>query len=316
MAEYTEIIERRMDSETPTGICTGIGKVDAKVPAIEYGSYVAIGGTPGAGKTALAAQLLSHAVFEQATPTLLFSSEMRRDRIAGRVAQHLGQHDFGRDAYTGGFSEDELRDFERVVDTVKDAPFFIDDTSGIAIEDLMARARGAVRDLGVKLVCVDYIQLLKERGRSDSMVEKLMRISGELKALAQNEDIIVVVLTQLTQKKDGSVSAFFSNKIEQDADLFFILEGAPGLNESEPEVAERTLLVGKYRDGGMGGCKLTYNKPVQTFVGDTGTSRTEADDQAGFKAAEDFVRGKKTAGQQSGIFGDNDTSLTDDDLPF
>jgi len=286
------------------GLSTGLIDLDQKIGGLHPSDLVIIAARPSMGKSSLAANIgfdvaRNYAWEPQPDGTkktvrggicAFFSLEMSADQLAMRML-----------AEVSGVSGDRLRkgeidamEFGRVRDAaieIQEAPFYIDDTGGITLAKLTARARRLKRTVGLDLLIIDYLQLITIGGsaRSDNRVQEVSAITQGLKALAKELKIPVIALAQLSRqvenredKKPQLADLRESGSIEQDADMvMFIYRESYYLSRLEPREGTEEhfkwqesmdqvrglaeIIIGKQRHGPIGNVKLSYNEDLTKF---------------------------------------------------
>ena len=280
LAEAKARMERQALGQA-VSLPTGIGPLDRQLGGLERGELVVICADRSVGKTALANNILLSAVLEQGVPAGYFSAEVLGQALAidlMRIVTGVDWWHSRRDSFTA----ETWKQWHRGAALLNTARLYVDDTGGIPLEALSARATRLVKDQGVRVIAIDYIQLITTRGRSESESVRLMQISHALKALAQRLAVPVIVLSQVTYN-NGKRQTFYSRAIEQDADVIVYLERTDTAYderpENEPDVCTRRIIIGKGRHKGTGWAELTFDKPHLTFwenEEDLGEMRFEA----------------------------------------
>ena len=286
------------------GVSTGLIDLDQKIGGLHPSDLVIIASRPSMGKSSLAANIgfdVARNYAWEPRPdgsrktvrggvVAFFSLEMSADQLAMRML-----------AEVSGVSGDRLRkgeidamEFGRVRDAaieIQEAPFYIDDTGGITLAKLTARARRLKRTVGLDLLIVDYLQLVTMGGsaRVDNRVQEVSAITQGLKALAKELSIPVIALAQLSRqvenredKKPQLADLRESGSIEQDADMvMFIYRESYYLSRLEPREGSEEhfkwqeqmdavkglaeLIIGKQRHGPIGNVKLSFNEDLTKF---------------------------------------------------
>jgi replicative DNA helicase len=219
------------------------------------GQMVVIGARPAMGKSTIAQDFARGAAIRASIPTLIESLEMSKDDLSDRILcaeariplHHLRQGIVG--------DADVARAAARVQDTIQNAPLYINDGALLSLATLRARVRNLVRTKGLRLVIIDYLQLMQV-GRADNRQQAVADLSRGLKLLAKDFNITVVVLCQLnrgpeqrTEKKPQVSDLRESGAIEQDADIVILLHREDAYDKESPRAGEADLIVGKHRNG-------------------------------------------------------------------
>ncbi|WP_426609295.1 replicative DNA helicase [Bradyrhizobium sp. McL0616] len=287
-----------------SGISTGLRDLDAKMGGLQHSDLVIVAGRPGMGKTSLATNIAYNVAraYEgelQADGTMktahggvvgFFSCEMSADQLATRIlAERSGIS--SSSIRRGGITETEFDKIREVSVELQSLPFFVDETGGLSIAQLMARARRLKRQKGLDLIVIDYIQLLSGSGKraSDSRVQEITEITTSLKALAKELSVPVIALSQLSRqvesredKRPQLSDLRESGSIEQDADVVLFVyreeyylgnkEPRPGTPEHEKWRLDMDLahgkaevIIGKQRHGPTGTVDLAFEASVTRF---------------------------------------------------
>lgn len=241
----------------PESLKTGIRPLDAILGGWEPGSFNVVAARPSNGKTALAIHLASH-FGRQGVPCGFISAEMAGKKIGRRfVCQEAGLN-MGR-VRAGRISEDERRQAEAAQQRVRSWPIHLDETPGIAVPQVQAQVRHWKLEHDVKVVFVDYLQLLGRQGREEytAVTEDTMA----LKHLGRELRVVMVVLAQLNRGVDQSSRPRSSHvkgsgQVEQDADSMTLLHKTADCTE---------LIVAKNRDGETGTARVRFDGGTGRF---------------------------------------------------
>lgn len=213
------------------GVPTGFTGLDNMMRGLHANEMIVIAGRPGTGKTSIALNIAESALFgREPIPTLIFSLEMLGEQLYSRMIAsraRIDQHKLS----IGRIGPDQLRDLNTTANELKSAPLWIDDTAGISILEMRAKARRLNQQLGGKLglVIVDYLQLLRGSDPSLPREQEVAEISRGMKAMSKELLAPVVVLAQLNrdsekdQRNPRPSDLRESGSIEQDADAILLL---------------------------------------------------------------------------------------------
>ncbi|HEY0329496.1 MAG TPA: replicative DNA helicase [Rhodopseudomonas sp.] len=286
-----------------SGIATGLRDLDNKMGGLQHSDLIIVAGRPGMGKTALATNIAYNVArayrgeiqADGSTKTVnggvvgFFSCEMSAEQLATRIlAEQTGIS--SSSIRRGGITEadfDKIRDYSIELQSL---PLFVDETGGLSISQLTARARRLKRQKGLDLIIVDYIQLLQGSGkRSDNRVQEVTEITTSLKALAKELNVPVIGLSQLSRqvesrddKRPQLSDLRESGSIEQDADVVMFVyreeyylqnkEPRPGTPEHEKWTTDMDLvhgkaevIIGKQRHGPTGTVELQFEGQFTRF---------------------------------------------------
>ncbi|RMD65208.1 MAG: replicative DNA helicase [Planctomycetota bacterium] len=301
--EAIDILERR-EGKTVTGLSTGFYDLDELTSGLQEGEMIVLAARPSMGKTALMLNLAEQVALGGrhggGVPVGVFSLEMSRQSIAQRllcarsgVDSHLVR--------SGKLSKDHFAKLIEACGELEEAKLFIDDTPGLSVLGLRARARRMAARHGVRCIFIDYLQLLTAPGKDrESRQVEVSAISRGVKALARELSIPVVVLSQLNrgaESREGHRPRMSdlreSGSIEQDADVVMLLHREAYYHQGDDEWAEQhpdeantaEVIVAKQRNGPTGLVKLVWDARTTRFYDyDWSTSASRAPTAAGAAA--------------------------------
>ena len=260
-----------------SGVASGYSVLDRMTDGMHAGEMIVIAARPSMGKTSLAMNIVENVTLGGNIPVGVFSLEMTAEALVTRMIFSNARLNFSklRDGVMGD------HDFPRInaaAGKLHKAPLYIDDTPGLSILQLRAKARRMHTQYGIKLIVIDYLQLLHSTSRRaiDNRQQEVSEISSGIKALAKELKVPVIVLCQLNRemereknRKPRLSDLRESGAIEQDADLVGLLykvaqdEDAEGADESEGLPVN--LLIAKQRNGPTGDIPLTFLKAYTRF---------------------------------------------------
>ena len=276
------------------GVPTGLTDLDEKLGGLHRSDLVIIAGRPSMGKTALATNIAYHAAKNmqennEKGSVAFFSLEMSSEQLSTRILSEQARIS-SHEIRTGKATEETLNRYIEASRNIYDLPLYIDETPAIAISTLSNRARRIKRLFGLKLIVVDYIQLMRTNSnRMDGRVQEISEITQGLKALAKELNVPVVALSQLSravEQRDDKIPQLSdlreSGSIEQDADVvLFVYREQYYLEKKEPkqgsiEHAEwqskmsdihglANLIVGKHRHGSTGTVHVEFEGMYTKF---------------------------------------------------
>jgi replicative DNA helicase len=264
---------QRLGSDV-TGIPTGYKDLDRKLGGLHPTNLVVIAARPGMGKTALALNIAQN-VAQQDIPVAIFSLEMSREEIVSRMLCAQGRIDSQR-LRTGRLSEADFTKLSNAASTLYKKPVFVDDSPGLTVTEIRAKARRLKRRPGLGLVIVDYLQLMQGSG-GENRQQEIALISRSLKNLARELNVPIIAVSQLNrsleQREDkrprlGDLRE--SGAIEQDSDVVMFIYRDEYYNPDKIEskgLAE--VVISKHRQGAVGRITMTF-LPEFTLFGDMG----------------------------------------------
>ncbi|MCK5466612.1 DnaB-like helicase C-terminal domain-containing protein, partial [Candidatus Parcubacteria bacterium] len=208
-------------------------------------------------------------------PVGIFSLEMSKEEVIDRLICAEANIDLWK-LRTGRLSDSgENDDFSKIghaMGVLSEAPIFVDDTANINVMEMRTMARRLQAEHGLKMLVIDYLQLMEGRGKTDNRVQEVSEISRSLKGLARELDIPIVALSQLsrgiesrTDQRPKLSDLRESGSIEQDADvvLFIYREDKTKTDSENKNIAE--IMVAKHRNGPIGSVKLYFNEQTTSF---------------------------------------------------
>ena len=263
---------------TLTGLGTGFADLDRMTDGLHGSEMIVIAARPSMGKTSLAMNIVEHVVLEQQLPVAVFSLEMSAEALVLRMMCSIARVNL-RSIREGFMSESDFPKLTSAAGRLANAPLFIDDSAGLSILQLRARARRLHQMHGVKLFVVDYLQLLHSTARrsQENRQQEISDISSGIKALAKELKVPVLVLSQLNREleRDKSRKPRLSDlresgAIEQDADLVGLLYKPSAGEDDDGNMEEAdglpvNLLIAKQRNGPTGDVNLTFLKSYTRF---------------------------------------------------
>jgi replicative DNA helicase len=267
-----------------TGLPTGFPDLDKMTSGLQPSDMVVIAARPSMGKTSLAMNIAEHVSVEANLPVGVFSLEMTSESLVMRMLCSLARVN-GRLIRDGFLSEGDFRRLTAAASKLSRAPIHIDDTPGLSILQLRARARRMWQQHGVKLFIIDYLQLMHSTSKkaADSRQQEVAELSNGVKALAKELKVPVIVLCQLNREleKDKDRKPKLSDlresgAIEQDADLVGLLYKPAAEDDDQrredPEARDDgmgatpvNLLIAKQRNGPTGDVCLTFLKGITRY---------------------------------------------------
>jgi replicative DNA helicase len=257
-----------------TGISTGFAEIDKMTRGFQRGDLVIVAARPSMGKTSLVLNIAQHVATSGAVSGF-FSLEMSKEQLFMRMLASEAKIDNYR-LMSGQIGQKEYGQITHALETLSDAQLFIDDTAGIGVLEMRAKARRLQSEHGLDLIAIDYIQLMTGRGRFENRTLELASISRSLKGLAKELNVPVVVLSQLSRapearsdKRPQLSDLRESGALEQDADVV-ILIFREEMYKQDNEPAETDgiaeLILAKQRNGPTGSIKLAFLRQQTRFA--------------------------------------------------
>ncbi len=256
-----------------TGISTGFRDLDALTSGLQPSDLIVIAARPSMGKTMLCLNLARHAAVNLGIPVFIFSLEMAREQLAQRLLCAEAHVDSQR-LRSGFLSEADWPKLTDALGRLSKAPIYIDDTPNLSVLEIRAKARRLKAEHGLGMIIIDYLQLMRTRGRAESRQQEISEVSRSLKALARELEVPVVAASQLsraveqrTDKRPLLSDLRESGAIEQDADLvaFIYREDYYKPQTEKKNIAE--IIIAKQRNGPVGKVELYFKKEYGEFQG-------------------------------------------------
>ncbi len=256
-----------------TGTPSGFTDIDDLTGGFQPGNLIVLAARPSMGKSTLATNIAENAAIEHDKPVALFSLEMSETELAHRFI--ASQAKVSSDNLRKGLVKaDRWPKVLRAVEKLAAAPIFIDDSSDIGVLEMRAKARRLhARHGGLGLIVVDYLQLVRPDGRSDSRVEQVGQISRGLKILARELDIPVVAVSQLSRAVESRHPPIpmlsdlrESGQVEQDADVVMFVYREEYYDKESERLGEADIIFAKHRNGPIGQVTLSFMPKYPRFA--------------------------------------------------
>jgi replicative DNA helicase len=257
------IDERARRGDKLAGVATGFPDLDEMTGGLEDGEVTILAARTSVGKTSLALQITRHAAVDRGLPALFVSLEMSESEIVQRLLCGVARVD-GRRLRTGKPSRDDGERLMEVRRRASKAPLFIDDRPQQRLLSIAATARRLKRQEGLRLLVIDYVQLVEPEDRKLPRHEQVSGVSRRLKGLAKDLGIPVLALAQLSRAaEEGDRPRLHhlreSGSLEQDSDVVLLM------HRSEDSPAAIEIDVAKNRNGPTGVVKLAFHKQFTRF---------------------------------------------------
>ena len=270
---YTKVTSLYEKKSSMTGISTGFIDLDKKTSGLQDSDLIIIASRPGMGKTSYAMQIARNAAMIEKIPVAFFSLEMSKEQIAQRLMCSEARIDLQR-LRSGNLRDDEWPKLGRAIENLSQCNIYIDDAAFLTVMDLRSRARMLVSTHGIKLLIVDYLQLMQSGiNFKENRVLEITEISRNLKGIAKELKIPVIAISQLSREvekreKKRPVLADLreSGAIEQDADMVLLLYRDDYYDETSSEAGLAEINIAKHRNGPTGIIKLKFFKEYTLFV--------------------------------------------------
>jgi replicative DNA helicase len=256
-----------------TGISSGFKELDKITSGLQPGDLIVVAGRPSMGKTSLALNIAENAALSQTDPrpTAVFSMEMSTEQLALRMISSLGLVNQSH-LRNGRFSDEDWPRINGAIQQMSEAPIFIDDTPGMTPTEVRARARRLHREHGLKLIVLDYLQLMTTGSNAENRATEISEISRSLKALARELNVPIISLSQLNRsveqrqdKRPVMSDLRESGAIEQDADVIIFIYRDEVYDKNSPRAGQADIIIAKQRNGPVGEFVLTFRGEFTQF---------------------------------------------------
>jgi replicative DNA helicase len=287
---FDEMYERYLKKETVTGVSTGFTDLDEVTSGWQRSNLIILAARPAMGKTAFVLSMAQNMIMNREKPrtVALFSLEMSRAELVQRILCSVAQVN-QMDVKKGNLKEEEWIRITRSMNVLAETPLYIDDTSGITVLELKAKARRLQKRFGLDVIMIDYLQLMRGSGKIENRVQEISEISRQLKALAKELNVPVIALSQVGRgvearqdKRPGLSDLRESGAIEQDADIVAFIYRDEYYNPHTEDTNMAEIIIAKQRNGPVDTVKLSFVKRYASFrnlererrdVGDVAPSR-------------------------------------------
>ena len=255
-----------------SGVPTGFADLDALTNGLHPGQMVVIAARPAVGKSTLALDLARAAAIKHSLPTVIFSLEMSRNEITMRLLSAEARVPL-HSMRTGQMGEEDWTRLARRMSEVVDAPLFIDDSPNMSMMEIRAKCRRLKQRQELKMVIVDYLQLMSSPKRTENRQQEVSEMSRSLKLLAKEIDVPVIAISQLnrgpeqrTDKRPLLSDLRESGSIEQDADMVILLHREDVYERESPRAGEADLVIAKHRNGPTATVTVAFQGHYSRFV--------------------------------------------------
>ena len=263
-----------------TGVSTGYYKLDDMTSGWQASDLIIIAGRPAMGKTSFALSMAKNIASDNKVPMAFFSLEMSNTQLVNRLISNVCEIQ-GSKILNGQLHPDEWDRLDKRHNNLLGAPLYVDDTPGLSVFELRTKARRLVREHGVKIIMIDYLQLMNAQGmRFSSRQEEVSTISRSLKGLAKELNIPIIALSQLNrgvesrEGNDGKRPQLSdlreSGAIEQDADMVLFVHRPEYYHIYQDEHGHdlrgmAQIIIAKHRKGATGDVLLNFRGEFTRF---------------------------------------------------
>jgi len=267
-ADEIELVQK---NQGLAGVPTGFTELDKATNGLHPGQLVIIAARPGLGKSTLALDIAREAAINKKLATAIFSLEMSQTEIAMRLLS-AETSIYLQNMRAGSITDNEWAIIAERRSAIANAPLIIDDSPNLNIVEIRAKCRRMIKEWDLKLVVIDYIQLMTSGKKVENRQQEVSEFSRSLKLLAKELKVPVVALSQLNRKsEEGSTKRpelsqlRESGSLEQDADLVILIHREFNQQEST-RVGEAELILAKQRNGPTGSSNVLFQGQYSRFV--------------------------------------------------
>ena len=252
-----------------TGISTGYYDLNDITSGLQKSELIVIAARPSMGKSSLVLNIAEHAGTKEKKPTLIFSMEMSAQQVAQNILCSTAKID-AHLLRTGKLDDNQFSNLSLAMGDLSESEIFIDDTPGLGLLELRAKARRLKLQHNIQMIIVDYLQLMEAR-KAENRQQEISSISRGLKALARELEVPVIAVSQLNRSvetREGHTPRMSdlreSGSIEQDADVIILLHREDYYDPTK-RPGEVDLNIAKQRNGPTGKVKLTFRREILRF---------------------------------------------------
>lgn len=254
-----------------TGIPTGYVDFDVKTAGLQPSDLIIVAGRPSMGKSAFVIGIVEYAAVVEKIPTAFFSLEMSKEQLVQRLLCSHARVDAHK-VRTGFLSVSDWPKLTAAAGKLSEAPIYIDDTPAISAMELRAKARRLKSQHGIKMIVLDYLQLMRGSNKIENRQQEISDISRSIKALARELNIPVIAISQLSRAVESRTDhrpqlsdLRESGAIEQDADVVALLLREEYYNPTEENKGLTEINIAKQRNGPVGNFNLAFIREYTRF---------------------------------------------------
>ncbi|MGP7959280.1 replicative DNA helicase [Sanguibacter sp. A247] len=271
-ATVDEIEAAGSRGEGMVGVPTGFADLDKLTNGLHPGQMIVIAARPAIGKSTLAIDFVRSAAIKSNQAAVVFSLEMSKTEITMRLLAAEARVHLQK-LRNGSMSDDDWQKLAGTMGRISEAPLFIDDSPNMSLMEIRAKCRRLKQRHDLKLVVIDYLQLMTSGKRVESRQQEVSEFSRALKLLAKELEVPVIALSQLnrgpeqrTDKRPAMSDLRESGSIEQDADMVILLHREDAYEKESPRAGEADLIVAKHRNGPTDTITVAFQGHYSRFV--------------------------------------------------
>jgi replicative DNA helicase len=267
-----EIIDRLYQrKEHVTGIPTGYHAFDSLTAGLQPSDLIILAARPSMGKSALMTCIAEHVGMIAKQPVAIFSLEMSKEQLIQRMLCSRARVDAHK-VRTGFLAQADWPALTSAAAKLSEAPIYIDDTAGLSVIELKAKARRLKSQFGIKIIFVDYLQLMQASQAGESRQQEISEISRSLKGLARELNVPVIAVSQLSRAVESRTDhrpqlsdLRESGAIEQDADVVVLILREEYYNPTEENRGKAEVIIAKQRNGPVDSVFLSFVREYTRF---------------------------------------------------
>ncbi len=255
-----------------TGIATGFIDLDYRMSGLQPSDLILVAARPSMGKTAFVLNIAQYVAFHSKLCTAIFSLEMSKEQLVNRLFSLESRVD-AQLLRSGNLADSDWEKLIEGAGTIGRSSLIIDDTPGISISELRSKCRKYKLEHDLKLIIIDYLQLMSGSGRTDSRQQEISDISRSLKGLARELNVPVIALSQLSRQVEQRPDhrpmlsdLRESGAIEQDADVVMFIYRDDYYNKDTDNKNIAEIIIAKQRNGPIGTVNLVWLPQYTKFV--------------------------------------------------
>lgn len=269
---FAQIEERAANQDSLTGLTTGFIDIDHKLSGLQKSDLILLAARPSMGKTALGINIATNAALKADAKVAIFSLEMSKEQLVQRMISSTAHVNL-QNIISGKLAEDEWVQVINSIGPLSQAGVFIDDTAGIGLIEMRAKARRLKMEKGLDLIVIDYLQLMQLEGRQESRQQEISAISRGLKAIAKEMECPIIALSQLSRAPELRTDhrpilsdLRESGAIEQDADVVMFLYRDEYYHDDSELKNIGEVIIAKHRNGPTGNVELVWKGEYTKFL--------------------------------------------------
>ncbi|GAB0104067.1 replicative DNA helicase [Nocardia sp. JMUB6875] len=279
-APLTDILQPTMDEldsiasrgGISLGVPTGFTELDEITNGLHPGQMIIVAARPGVGKSTLGMDFMRSCSIKHGMASVIFSLEMSRTEIVMRLLSAEAKIKLG-DMRSGRMSDDDWTKLARRMSEISEAPLFVDDSPNLTMMEIRAKARRLKQRHDLRLIVVDYLQLMSSGKKVESRQQEVSEFSRSLKLMAKELEVPVIAISQLnrgpeqrTDKRPMVSDLRESGSLEQDADMVILLHRPDAFERDDPRGGEADLILGKHRNGPTATITVAHQLHLSRFV--------------------------------------------------